>query len=224
VLAYGEESAGRFLSLVARNGPQLAGSDAEVRARVSSGEAAFGLASSIEGAAAAASAAPLDVVYPDQVGSGAIALPTAVALLGGASDGARAVAAWLAGPDAERILVARIPGLLPLRPEVPIPVGVEPAGNLVTRRSTGTRSPPEPSGSSGGSRGGRRVSRSASGAGEGSSRVGSVTNARLPLRPGPRFASTHPRTFTASGPQSAAAPHAATPTLCMDVSCSEEPP
>ena len=132
VLAYGEESAGRFLSLVARNGPQLAGSDAEVRGRVASGEAAFGLASSIEGAAAAASAAPLDVVYPDQVGSGTIALPTAVALLAGASDGARALAVWLAGPDAERVLVARIPGLLPLRPEVPVPVGVEPAGNLVT--------------------------------------------------------------------------------------------
>jgi len=132
VLAYGEKSAGRFLSLVARNAPQLAGSDAEVRARVASGEAAFGLASSIEGAAAAASAAPLDVVYPDQVGSGAIALPTAVALLGGASTGARALAAWLAGPDAERVLVARIPGLLPLRAEVPVPVGVEPAGNLVT--------------------------------------------------------------------------------------------
>ncbi|WP_242344696.1 ABC transporter substrate-binding protein [Anaeromyxobacter terrae] len=131
-LAYGEKSAGRFLALVARNAPQLAGSDGEVRARVASGEAAFGLTGSFEGAAAAASATPLDVVYPDQVGAGAVALPTAVALLGGASDAARSLAAWLAGPDAERILVARIPGLLPLRHEVPIPVGVEPAGNLVT--------------------------------------------------------------------------------------------
>jgi iron(III) transport system substrate-binding protein len=132
VLAYGEKSAGRFLARVLRNAPQLVGSDAEVRARVAAGEAAFGLAGSLDGAAAAASAAPLEVVYPDQVGSGAIALPTAVALLDGASDAARALAAWLAGPEAERILVARIPGLLPLRPEVPVPVGVEPAGNLVT--------------------------------------------------------------------------------------------
>ncbi|WP_242338376.1 MULTISPECIES: ABC transporter substrate-binding protein [Anaeromyxobacter] len=131
-LAYGEKSAGRFLALVAENAPQLAASDGEVRARVASGGAAFGLAGSLEGAAAAASAAPLEVVYPDQVGAGAVALPTAVALLRGASHGARALAGWLAGPEAERILVARIPGLLPLRPEVPVPVGVEPAGNLVT--------------------------------------------------------------------------------------------
>ncbi|ABS24528.1 ABC transporter substrate-binding protein [Anaeromyxobacter sp. Fw109-5] len=132
VLAYGGESAGRFLSLVARNEPQLADADAEVRARVASGQATFGLAGSLEGAAAAASATPLEVVYPDQLGSGAVALPTAVALLGGASDAARALAAWLAGPDAERVLVARIPGLLPLRAEVPVPVGVEPAGNIVS--------------------------------------------------------------------------------------------
>ncbi len=132
VLAYGDESVGRFLARIVRNAPQLVGSDAEVRARVAAGEAAFGLAGSLDGAAAAASAAPLGVVYPDQVGSGAIALPTAVALLDGASDAARALAAWLAGPEAERILVARVPGLLPLRPEVPVPVGVEPAGNLVT--------------------------------------------------------------------------------------------
>lgn len=131
-LAYGERSAARFLSLVAGNAPQLAGSDAEVRARVASGQAALGLAGTLEAAAAAASATPLEVVYPDQLGSGAIALPTAVALLDGASDGARALAAWLAGPDAERVMVARIPGLLPLRPEVPVPVGVEPAGNVVT--------------------------------------------------------------------------------------------
>jgi iron(III) transport system substrate-binding protein len=131
-LAYGAASTDRFLALVARNDPQLVADDGAVRARVASGEAAFGIAGSLEGAQTAASARPLDVVYPDQVGSGAILLPTAVALLAGAGEGARSLAAWLAGRDAERVFVARIPGLLPLRAEVPVPPGVEPAGNLVS--------------------------------------------------------------------------------------------
>jgi iron(III) transport system substrate-binding protein len=131
-LAYGEGSTSRFLALLAANAPQLAADDADVRARIASGEAAFGLAGSPEGAQAAASARPLDVVYPDQVGSGAILLPTAVVLLAGARPAAGKLAAWLTGPDAERVFVARVPGLLPLRPEVPVPPGVEPASNLVS--------------------------------------------------------------------------------------------
>jgi iron(III) transport system substrate-binding protein len=129
-LAYGEASAGRFLRLLAANAPLLASDDAEVRAKVASGEAAFGLAGSTDGAAAAASARRLDVVYPDQIGSGAVVLPTVVVPLAGAGEAARKLAAWLSSAEAEQILVARVPGLLPLRPEVPVPPGVEPAGNL----------------------------------------------------------------------------------------------
>lgn len=135
-LTYGEASVGRFLRLLAANAPRVVDSDAAVRQAVAAGVAAVGLAGSIEGAAGAASALALRVVYPDQGGRGAVALPTAVAVLsppsgGASSPGARKLAAWLAGPDAERLLVAREPGLLPLRPGVPVPVGVEPAGNLV---------------------------------------------------------------------------------------------
>lgn len=134
-LTYGEASAHRFLRLLARNAPRVVGSDAEVRAAVASGDAAVGLAGSTDGAAGAASARALRVVYPDQLGRGAVVLPTAVAVLapaaGAPSPGAERLAAWLAGPEAERILVARAPGLLPLREGVPVPVGVEPAMNLV---------------------------------------------------------------------------------------------
>lgn len=134
-LTYGEESAGRFLRLLAGNAPRVLEDDAEVRRAVSSGAAAVGLSGSIEAAAGAASARALEVVYPDQGGRGAVLLPTAVAVLAPAagaapSEGAERLAAWLAGPDGERLLVARVPGLLPLRPEVPVPVGVEPAPNL----------------------------------------------------------------------------------------------
>jgi iron(III) transport system substrate-binding protein len=130
-LAYGDRSAGRFVGLLARSAPVLVAGEDEVRARLAAGEADVGLATSMQAAAGAASAAGLGVVYPDQGGSGAVVLPTAVVIRPGAGEGARRLAAWLATPDAERLLVARVPGLLPLRPEVPVPVGVEPAGNLV---------------------------------------------------------------------------------------------
>jgi iron(III) transport system substrate-binding protein len=130
-LAYGEESTRRFYRLLARNAPLVVERDADVRAALAAGRAGVGLAGSPDGAAGAASAAALEVVYPDQLGRGAIVLPTAVAALVGAGPGATALARWLATARAEEILVARAPGLLPLRPGVPVPVGVEPAPNLV---------------------------------------------------------------------------------------------
>lgn len=129
-LAHGEAGAARFVDLLARARPQLAATDDEVRALVAAGRADVGLAGSTEGAAGAASASALSVVYPDQDGRGAVALPTAVVLLAGSGDAARRLAAWLAGPEFERVAVARLPGLLPLREGVPVPVGVEPARAL----------------------------------------------------------------------------------------------
>lgn len=129
-LTYGRETALAWLAQVAGNAPQLADTGEAVRARVASGQAALGLVGSVEAAAGAASAAALEVIYPDQGGAGAIVIPTAAVRLAGAGPGAERLLGWLAGPDAERILVARVPGLLPLRPEVPVPVGVQPTGNL----------------------------------------------------------------------------------------------
>ena len=133
-LALADDGAGvlAFLDRVARNHPRIASSDEEVRGLVAGGAVAFGLTGSEEAAAGAASAAALEVVYPDQDGAGCVVLPTAVALtrLGAGSEAARALVAWMAGPEAERLLVARAPGYLPLRADVPVPIGVRPAGNL----------------------------------------------------------------------------------------------
>jgi iron(III) transport system substrate-binding protein len=129
-ITYGEDRAARFLRGLAANAPLVVESDAEVRAAIASGRAAAGLAGSVDGAAGAASAAALEVVYPDQAGRGAVVLPTAVAALAGAGPGAAKLLEWLAGERAESVLVARVPGLLPLRAGVPVPVGVEPATNL----------------------------------------------------------------------------------------------
>lgn len=135
-LIHGDRPVLGLLEAVARNRPRLAASDDEVRVLVAGGAAAFGLTGSEEAAAGAASAAALVVVYPDQRGSGCVVLPTAVALTrrGEASEAARALLAWMAGPEAERILVARAPGYMPLRGDVPVPPGVRPADNVRSPR------------------------------------------------------------------------------------------
>jgi iron(III) transport system substrate-binding protein len=131
-LLHGEEGARGFLDRLARNRPRITASDDEVRRLVASGAVAFGLTGSEEAAAGALSAAALEVVYPDQSGQGTVVLPTAVALLkaGSGSEAARRLMGWMAGPEAERLLVGRAPGYLPLRADVPVPLGVRPAVNL----------------------------------------------------------------------------------------------
>ncbi len=126
---FGEPAALEFIAGVARAGPQLASGDVQVQALVASGRAAFGLAGSEQGAAGAVSAAALEVVYPDQDGSGTLTFPTAAAVLapGKSSEGARRLAHWMATSDAEQLLVARVPGYLPIRGGVPLPHGVRSA-------------------------------------------------------------------------------------------------
>ena len=125
----GEPAALELLRGVATARPQLAASDVQVQALVASGKAVFGLAGSEQGAAGAVSAAALAVVYPDQDRAGALTFPTSVAVLapGASSEAARRLAQWMASSDAEALLVARVPGYLPLRPGVPLPYGVRSA-------------------------------------------------------------------------------------------------
>jgi iron(III) transport system substrate-binding protein len=92
-------------------------------------QAALGL---LDGLARARPQLASAVVYPDQAGFGTLVFPTAAALLesGRASEGARRLVEWLAGADAEQLMVARAPGYMPLRPGVPVPPGVRPAGDV----------------------------------------------------------------------------------------------
>jgi ABC-type Fe3+ transport system substrate-binding protein len=82
------------------------------------------------------SVSALEVIYPDQAGFGTLVFPTAAAVLqrGVENPAVHALADWLAGSDAEQLLVARTPGLMPLRVDVPLPPGVRSARDL--------RSPP----------------------------------------------------------------------------------
>ena len=127
-----EEAALRLAAAIAGQRPQLASDGIAVRSLVASGKAAFGLAGSEDGAAGAVSAAALEVIYPDPDGIGTLVFPTAAAVLtqGVANPAARALADWLSGSDAEQLLVARAPGLMPLREDVPLPPGVKSARDL----------------------------------------------------------------------------------------------
>ena len=127
-----DEAALALARAIAAQRPQLARDGAGVQALVASGRAAFGLAGSEQAAAGAVSVSALEVVYPDQAGFGTLVFPTAAAVLqrGVANPAVHALADWLAGSDAEQLLVARTPGLMPLRVEVPLPPGVKSAREL----------------------------------------------------------------------------------------------
>jgi iron(III) transport system substrate-binding protein len=121
-----EEAVLGLLRAVAARQPQVAADGPGVQALVASGKAAFGLAGSEEGAAGAVSVAALEVVYPDQGGFGTLVFPTAAAVLarGVENPAVHRLADWMAGSDAEQLLAARVPGLMPLREGVPLPLGV----------------------------------------------------------------------------------------------------
>ena len=127
-----DEAALALLRAIAAQRPHLAPDGPGVQSLVSSGKAAFGLAGSEQAAAGAASVSALEVVYPDQAGFGTLVFPTAAAVLRRGVEGqaVHALADWLAGSDAEQLLVARTPGLMPLRADVPVPPGVRSVRDL----------------------------------------------------------------------------------------------
>jgi len=127
-LAYGERGTEGWLRQLAANAPILVDDPRQVVAAVESGRAAFGLVDSLT--ACAASCEGLELVFPDQRGGGTVVTPTALVVLPGAGGAARKLAAWLAGPDAEDVLVQRAPGLLPLREGASAPDGVVPTWKL----------------------------------------------------------------------------------------------
>ena len=122
-----------WLKQLKDNEPQLYASDEEVRQAVMSGRAAVGIVSSDEAAKASASAAHVLTVYPNQKSIGTFVWPTALSVPKNARNvgAAQKLAERLAERNTEQLLVARLPGYLPLRAEIPVPPGVRSASNLV---------------------------------------------------------------------------------------------
>jgi iron(III) transport system substrate-binding protein len=132
-LAWGEKRTETWLQALGLNDAQILPNDEAVRNAVVAGRAAIGIVSSDEAAKAAASAAKVDVVYPDQRSIGVFVWPTALFMPKNAPhpEEARKLLERLASRDIEQLLVARAPGFLPLRPGIPVPPGVRSAANLV---------------------------------------------------------------------------------------------
>lgn len=129
--AWGQEKMQSWLDGLAQNQPQIYDNDAQVRAAVVQGKAVVGLLASDEAAQAAASAARVAVVYPNQRSIGTFVWPTALAVRKGAPVPAQKLAERLSDKNIEGLLVARVPGYLPLRGDIPVPPGVRSAANLV---------------------------------------------------------------------------------------------
>jgi iron(III) transport system substrate-binding protein len=127
--AHGERGTRGWLAQLASNRPALVQADADAVARVVGGTSAVALVDSLA-AGAPLAAGKLRVTFPDQKGKGCVAIPTALVVLPGASPAARKLSAWLAGPNAEQVLVERVVGLLPLRAAATAPPGIVPAWRL----------------------------------------------------------------------------------------------
>lgn len=131
--AWGTPVMEAWLRQLKANEPQIYATDEEVRQAVMSGRATVGIVSSDEAAKAAASAAHVLTVYPNQRSIGTFVWPTALSIPKNAKDveAARRLAERLADRGTEQLLVARVPGYLPLRADIPVPPGVRSAANLV---------------------------------------------------------------------------------------------
>jgi len=131
--AWGSPIMEAWLRQLKANEPQLYDTDDQVRQAVVSGRATIGILSSDQAAKAAASAAHVLVVYPNQRSIGTFIWPTALSVPKNAKnvEAAQKLVDRLADRSTEQLLVARVPGYLPLRAEIPVPPGIRSAANLV---------------------------------------------------------------------------------------------
>jgi len=131
--AWGADRMEAWLKQLKANEPQLYPTDDEVRQAVVSGKATVGMVATDDAAKAAASAAHVLLVYPNQKSIGTFVWPTALSVPKSAKnpEAAKKLAERLADRSTEQLLVARVPGYLPLRSDIPVPPGVRSAANLV---------------------------------------------------------------------------------------------
>lgn len=123
--AWGDAEAKRFLDAIKSNGVRIAASNGEVKRLVSSGEVAWGVTDTDDAHDAAASEAPVRIVFPDQDQLGTLVMPTSVVVIAGARhvDEAHRLVDYLVSADTERYL-AEHGAHLPLMPGVSPPTAL----------------------------------------------------------------------------------------------------
>ena len=130
---WGEEEARAFLDRLRENGVRVASSNGEVRRLVVAGEVAFGLTDTDDAHEAAASGAPVEVVYPDQEpgGLGTLMMPTTVVRIRGGPhpEEAKQLIDHLLSPEVEAYLAGH-GAHMPLQPGVETPPGVRSASDI----------------------------------------------------------------------------------------------
>lgn len=129
--AWGEEETKRFLDALKANEVRIASSNGEVKRLVAAGEVTFGLTDTDDAFVAIRSGAPVEVVYPDQVGMGTLVMPTAVVRIRGGPnpEAARRLIDFLLSARAESMLAAQA-AHMPLRADVERPGQVRGVGEI----------------------------------------------------------------------------------------------
>jgi len=127
---WGDQELRAFLDGLRENGVRMASSNGEVRRLVAAGEVTLGLTDTDDAHEAAASGAPVEVVYPDQEpgGLGTLVMPTTVVWIRGSPhpEEAKALIDHLLSPQVEAYL-AHHGAHMPLQPGVETPSGVRSA-------------------------------------------------------------------------------------------------
>jgi iron(III) transport system substrate-binding protein len=129
--ALGEEEAMRLLNAMKENGVRIAASNGEVKRLVSAGEVAWGVTDTDDANEAAASGAPVRIVFPDQDQLGTLVMPTSVVVIRGSKhiDEAHKLVDYLVSAETERYL-AEHGAHLPLQPGVSPPVALNVPADL----------------------------------------------------------------------------------------------
>ena len=127
----GDDKAKIFFQALKVNQVRIASSNGEVKRLVAAGEVAFGLADTDDANEALQEGAPVDIVYPDQEGTGTLVMPTAVVLLkrGPHPENGKKLVDFLLSSAVESRM-AQAAAHMPLRADVPVPPNVRSVADI----------------------------------------------------------------------------------------------
>jgi len=125
-LELGADRARQWLQDLVDNEARIVVGNTAVRDMVAQGALAVGLIDTSDAYEAMADGLPVDIVYPDQDGLGAMLIPNTVALIAGGPhpEEGKQFIDYMLRPETEATLAASRSAQIPLHPGVPVPPGV----------------------------------------------------------------------------------------------------